>query len=428
LASEEEKEKGLVEKIEEKIEGMSLSPKKLAIWFILIILLVYTFGFALQPKYPKTPKDRGFKFGYKFDNGYVFVFSYNLEGQSDYERYNFVDNFDNVYSDLDLYILPKLTANVSIKLEFYDLVNKTLYVSVLNITKTVQVTSFEWKKVTIDMPHLKDKLYLAILKLDGEEIVRFNYRYSVLYEQVVTTVGELLFGQILYLVGGFIIILIGLFVAKGISNTHPLPDPDLKLAGYFFVIAGLILYYATKEVIFVYGLVNAAVFYGPAFIIAIFAGIYIVGKDSKKLILIKPAIENKTIEIRLIRYKEIDNIKYKTPSFVQFLLYRPQKVIYKAEWLFEGEGLPDKVIYFDKLDINKDIKIQATDIHKLEIEKYKRNVKHVETLAKVVKELRDQVDSLIIKLEKGEFERDLKFLSGLIGEDIYEPEKSGESR
>jgi len=421
-----EEKKGFLDSIKsigDRIQGMKLSPKKVMLWLIIIIILVYSFGFALKPKYPPSPKDRGFKFGYRFSGGYAFIFSYQVDSGM-----NFVDQFDNVYSNIDIYILSKFSANYTIRVEIGYYVNATLFVSVVNVSKMVSVNSFDWAKTSIDMPKLQDRMYLAILYINNEEIVRFNYRYNIIYDRIETTIGDLLISQLIYLVIGFIIIMIGLFTAKGISQVHPLPDPELKTAGYFMIIAALILYGASKELIYTYGFASATIFYIPAYIIATFSGIYIVGQRSKRLLLLRPALESKVVEAKIIKFKEINGARYKTPSFTEFLLYKPKQLIYNVEFILEGEGIPDKVLYFKNLRIDVDrIAIEPSDIHFLELEKYKRDLKHVKILAQTVKELRDQVDSLIIRLEKGEFERDLKFLSGLIGDEPYEPEKSESS-
>lgn len=358
-----------------------ISMVKVVIWILLLVAAILIQA-SLEMKYPPSARDSGFKFGYKYGNGYVFPFYYDVEyGQQ------MIDDYDNVYSNIDLYILAKDAANTTITILICSTKNESIILK--NMTKIIELQSFRFTKVHIEMPKI-DARTLAILLVDSQEIVRFFYRFNILYQEIKTTIGNMLMTQIVYVIGGFIILLFGMLVAKGIANIYVTPDPDLKTAGYFLTIAGAILYYTTKEIILRYGVANAIVMYVPFFIFAVFAGLYIVGKQSKQLLLIRVS-DRTTIETISLKAKKVENAYWKTPKFGEFLIYKAQKIIWdKYELIFQDVGDHDYVIYFaDIKEMHDKIEIVMSGIHKVRVEEYKSNIKAFETLSEMYEKLNE---------------------------------------
>lgn len=368
-----------------------LSWPKLATWIIIILLISAMFTVVLKPKYPQPAPDTGFKFAYKFRYGYVFVFGYDVE-----KGMMYVDRFDYVYSDLDLYFLVKASGNYTVTLLFMKKVNKTDYVLIDNISKEISLEFFEFKKLHIDMPKL-DEMLLTILLVNGEEITKFYYRFNILYQEVRTSIGNLLMSQVVYLIIGFIVILAGMFVSKAISKVYPTPEPDLKMAGYFFTSTGILLFLATKELVLVYGLTNAMIIYVPFFIISILAGFYIVGERSKKFLFIRVSFDTTTCDTNIVRARKIGIRYYKTPSFYEFLVYKPIAITWdRFDLILKDEGIHDYVIYYDDIRYNKDgIDIKISDIHKLRVEEYKSNIKAMEKLSRLYEDLSKKANKFI---------------------------------
>ena len=414
LATKEEKKSRF-----QVLKETKISIPKLATWITITILLLAIFTFILTPKYPRPTPDTGFKWAYKFSKGYVFVFAYDIE-----KGMMFVDEYDYVYSNIDLYFLVKQNGTYTVTLLLLNKVNATYYDVTSNITQQIELEFFEFSKININMPKI-DKMLIAKLLINGEEITQFYYRYNVLYQEIRTSLGDMLLSQVIYLIIGFVIMLMGMFIAKGISNSYPTPEPDLRMAGYFFAIAGFILYITTKDLVVVYGLTNAMIVYIPFLVISILAGFYVVGEHSKEFLFIRVSLDTTTCETIAIKARKIGTLYYKTPNLYEFLLYKPTAITWdKLEFIFKDTGDYDYLVYFDTIEEKKDrMEIKISDIHRLRIEEYKSDIRKVHAFSKTIEELRAKVETLVIKLEKGEFERDLGFLSQLIGDEVYEPKE-----
>lgn len=397
MSTEEIEEEPTEEKKERKIRlsfETHLSIPKIVAWSILVIIIIGFFAIT-PPKYPKNTPDTGFKFGYKIRNAYIFPFFYDIESGM-----NFLDDGDKVYSYIDLYYLTKQNATLRVSIILLDPMNETIII--YNITKEINTVGFQFGKETIDMPHDDKKIFPALLIVNNQTIVKFYYRYNVLAATIRTSMGNLLMSQIVYLAIGFIIMLLGIFVAKTISERYPTPEPNLSTAGYFLIFALIILFLSTKELVYTYGFTNALVMYVPFFIISIISGFYIIGRKPFSFLLINIDSDSLIGIQDEIKLRKIRGEYYLVPSLGEFLLYKATKVKFSSPRLVIKlqSDVYDYLIYMKELKHEKNqIQVIMSDIHQLRTEDYKANTRKVETFSKIIEEQKDVIKDLSVKLK-----------------------------
>jgi len=397
VTKEEEKKESRVKGFLDRLFQTRISYKKLLAWIIIIGLIVISLR-GLERKYPTPAPDMGFKFAYKVPIGYIYIFSYGPNG------INYIDQLDYAYSDLECYLLSKYNTTATIKVTLYDkkkVNGTTVYVPIINVTKKIKLRFFEFTKVMIDMPHI-DKMLLAVLEVNGQEVVKFYYRYNIYYAKIQTIVGELFITQIIYMIVAIVIYLIAMIIAKQISKITAVPEANPNNALMTLIVFGMILYVIIRRVIFEYGLYQAIYFYPVLFLIAFISALYLVSPEPKRILLIKTNFENTMIEIVSIDTRIIRNRIYKIPTTIEFLFYKPVKLtISKRNMIFRAiSELYDYVIYYrDMQETNDEIKIIAADIHALRLEDYKTDIRKVEIYSKTIEEQKNRIKDLEVKLK-----------------------------
>ena len=370
-----------------------ISIPKLAFWVILLIIMA-SIVITLKPKYPRNSPDQDFKFGYSFPGGYVFPFYYDLE-----YGIQFIDPGDRVYSNIELYVLAKTNQSLDISVLLFKQINETYSIKVYNLTKEVNIEGFKWDKIDIEMPHDDSCMFLAKLFVNDKLIVTFYYRFNILTSTIQTTLGDMLISQILYLIIGFIIMLVGMLVAKSVSKKYPSPEPDLATGGYFLVFAGIFLYLVCKELVITYGLVNASIMYIPFFIISILAGFYIVGDKPRKVLLLNVKEDSLMVNQDVLKYRKIEGELYIVPSLVEFLLYKPTKLnLTNYNLVFKCLGEYDYVIYYQ--DLKREgttLKVKVSDIHHLRLEEYKTNAQKILAMSEAIEKQKKKIKDLEIE-------------------------------
>ena len=365
-----------------------------------MVLLIGTSFSRIEKKYPIPPRDEGFKIGYRAKVGYVIPFAYGPDG------IYFVDDYDPVYSDLELYILPKVSKNVTIEVVLLRRiqVNKTYYYyeEVKRVNKTMKLDFFELAHETIELPTLDEKL-LALLYIDEEEILRFYYRFNIYFQKVETSVGDLFVTQIIGMIIAIVIYLIALAIARAIANITATPEADIGKAIMYFLLFGLMAIYVAKTVIFEYGLYQSIYFYPAMFLVALLSAIYVVSPPARGILLIKTTLEE-TGTATLITYKTrvIKGTMYVVPNMLEFLFYKTRKIMAdKKTRIFRTISDDyDYIIYFEEVDEKGDkIKITTSDIHKMRVEDYKSNIRKIYTFSRVIEEQKERIKDLEIRLQ-----------------------------
>lgn len=406
-----EKDEGMAEAETEKkslLFETRISFRKLTLWIVVVIIIIAAFS-NLERKYPIPTRDFGFKFAYRTPAGYLYVFSYGMDG------INFIDAYDYVYSDLDCYFLAKYNTNITVIVALFDKENNTNLISKIN--RTITVKFFEFTKFTIELPKI-DKMLIAILYINGEEILRFYYRYNVYYERVTTILGEIFISQIIYMLTALIVYIVALIVAKNICRITPVPEANLTNSFLSLIVFGFLLYYILRIIILEYGLYQAIYFYPLLFIIALFSALYVVSPEAKRLLLLHTNFENTMIEVTTIDTRIIRNNMYKVPSTLEFILYKPLKIVPdKREFIFKAisEEFSYVIYYRDIIEKNDVIEIKCSDVHALRLEDYKTNIQKIYAFSQAIEALKEKVKNLEVNIITRTGEDAIKIVKKLIG-------------